>query len=325
MHRLVLTLALIGVTFGCDLLQRGSETEPAGAPAAAAAPAPAPAPPSQRVRGTWRLSLGATIPHWPEGQRRQMMVAWLAYRPEPPTEAELETHDLGVEANLGIFMMRTKQLETPTAEDVVRGRQAMEQMQGITVEFADTLTLTTPDGRETSSFTVVRDEGDELVLDTVDEDGERDRVHVTFVGPDRIDVRQTALDGGEDDGPDRMGFVRQGSAEAEADGLGARPEAPPVGVDPPAGLLGVWGADGRRDAVELLADHRYRLVAGRGAMEGEYRVLSVDGATIVLRTRLGQFPWAMGDTIQIELRGDTLTWHNRGTDSRSTYTRRDPG
>lgn len=277
------------------------------------------------MTGTWKLSLAGTLPHWPEDQRKDMMITWLAFRPEPPTDQELEAIEVGADERLGIFIMRQKQIEEPDDRRVASAREALETLKTISVVHDENgLTLVTPGERQAHTYTVVSDEGDVLVVDTTDPEGETDRLEVTFDGEDRISVRELGED--DDGGPETMVFLREGSEADRAETLGALPETAPEGVAVPQGLIGQWGEDGRRDSVEFFAEHRYVLHGLGGDIEGEYRVLEASGSSMTVRTRIAEFPWVMGDTIEIELSGaDELSWHNTGTDARTQYVRRTGG
>lgn len=284
-------------------------------------------PPRERLHGTWKLSLEGTLPHWPESQRRDMMMMWLVFRPAPPTAEELDELEFGFQQKVGIFAMRKRQMDGEEDAAIERGRAGLEVLMGITLEHdAEAITLTTPDGTQRDTYTVVSEEGDTLVLDTTDDEGETDRLRIVFDDDDRITVHEIQDEGAEDEeeskGPSVMVFVREGSDAAEAERLDPQPETAPESVDVPSALICRWGPEGRDHSVEFKPDHGYILHGANGRMEGEYRVVSAEGDSITVRTRMNILPWAMSDEIKIKINGDRLEWHNTANDDSTEYVRR---
>ncbi len=279
---------------------------------------PPPQPLKARILGDWTMSLEAFLQTAPPDKRGSLLVVHYSFRDADPTEEELEAAGIkGVEA-IGIGLMRQKRTKEPNHPSVLKGMQAYEQLAKMSPNLEVTATdivIVMGSKRMPSSYTITEEHEDRLVVRSVDGNDPTDIDILTITMPDEHSLR-IVDDADEEGGQEEiLNFRRQG---APAPAAPTAPAEPDLRAEPGAArLMGRWNSGNH--GVSFNTDGVYTLHGVGGDTAGHYRVTSISGNELMLRTSIDAMPLA-SDRIRVVFTDDThVTWTNLGSNSTGQY------
>lgn len=317
---LALAATLFAIGCGNDGSSSGGSAGSGGGGSAAsetpptAEPTPPPPPPLKaKILGQWDVPLSSLVQTLPPEKRADIAALDFVFRETEPTEEEVKTSGLeGVKA-FGVGLLRQEKAKNPNSEKVVKMRAAYDEVLKVlpTMEITEnTLVLASKTKREASTYTILRESPENIVLKVVDnDDGEVEELTFTFIDDNTLVVA-------EEGDPD-LTFHRHGVSRPAAK------QAPDLRSDPAAArIYGRWKADDHAGEISLQPDGSYVLHGGGGDVNGLWRVDSIKGTQYEVSTTLGGSFALSSDNINIVANEDgSITWTNRGTKSTGRYTK----
>jgi len=315
---LATAIALISVGCGNDGGSTGGAPSASTETQAPAAPAQPPPPPpiKSKILGNWDMPLEALAKTLPPEKRADVLTVDFVFREQEPTKAEVEASGIKGVAAFGIALLREEKTKNPNGEKIAKMRAAWEKMHKALPSLevtANKLVLGSVTKRNTSTYTVLNENPQNVVLRVVDDDdGEVEELTFSLVDDNTLVISKPG-------DPDMM-FYRHGVPRPAA---AAQPEPPDLRENPAAArLLGRWSADSHSGSFTFQPDGTYVIHGGGGDLNGRWRVDSINGNTYVVRTTLGSSFALTSDTINIVYNDDgSITWTNTGTNSTSRYTK----
>lgn len=312
---IVLSVAATSYAAGCN---GGAETASGGTTdRAMAEPAPTQTPRSLKTKivGQWDMPLSVLISTLPPEKRADVAALDFVFRDAEPTEEEVKASGLDGIKGLGIALMRNENQKNPSSEKLTKMRAAYDNMNKAlpSMEITEnTLVLRSKAKQEISTYTVLRENPENIVLKVVDnDDGEVEELTFTLADENTLVVSQS--------GDPDMTFYRHGAPRPATPAQ----QAPDLRENPAAAaIFGRWRADDHAGEISLLANGSYIIHGGGGDTTGRWRVDTIESSRFVIRTSLGSSFALTSDTINIVANEDgSIVWTNTGTNSTSRYTK----
>ncbi len=149
---------------------------------------------SDKLPGEWGLSMESAIAAAPEGQRGLLRFLHLSFRPEPPSEQELDHPDFSDEQRRAVMGLRTLSREDPFNPEVIDARRRYEMFATALPRLEiteETFGLVTHKRRDVNPYQVTKQEGRIVRLKVSDlEQGGEDLFTIDFVDEDTIRVAE---------------------------------------------------------------------------------------------------------------------------------------